>query len=353
MGFERKNKPMLFPRLGKAAIIFFSIAFIIAALRGYQLFRYVFDENVKKDIILIIPPNASFRQVADSLKAKDALISYKGFNWVAKKKDYHKLIKPGRYLIEKGTNNNSLVNMLRVGKQEPVKVTFTNIRFKEQLAAAISKYIEADSTEVLKTLTDTAMIRQSGFTRETFSAMFIPNTYEVYWTTSPENFVKRMKVEYENFWNESRKEKAEQLGLTPIEVSTLASIVQEETIKADEKPVVAGLYINRLKRGIPLQADPTIKFAIGDFSIRRVLNEYLEMDSPYNTYKYAGLPPGPINFPERSSIDAVLNYDKNNYLYMCAKEDFSGYHNFARTLAEHNRNAEKYRQALNENRIFN
>ncbi len=182
--------------------------------------------------------------------------------------------------------------------------------------------------------------------------MFIPNTYEVYWTTSPVNFAKRMKIEYDRFWNNGRLEKAGRLGLTPVEVSILASIVQEETIKKAEKPVVAGLYINRLKRGIPLQADPTLKFAIKDFTIKRVLNKHLETDSPYNTYLNAGLPPGPINFPEISSIEAVLNYKKHNYLYMCAKEDFSGYHNFSSTLAEHNRNARRYRNTLDSNSIW-
>jgi UPF0755 protein len=196
------------------------------------------------------------------------------------------------------------------------------------------------------------MIKELGFTPPTFPVMFVPNTYEMYWTTTPANFTKRMKIEYDKFWNEERKTKADRIGLTPIEVSILASIVQEETAKNDEKPLVAGLYINRLKRGMPLQADPTIKYAVNDFTLRRVLNTHLEMDSPYNTYKFAGLPPGPINFPEITSIDAVLNFKKHNFIYMCAKSDFSGYHNFAQTLAQHNRNADAYRAALDANKIF-
>ena len=191
-----------------------------------------------------------------------------------------------------------------------------------------------------------------GFTPENFKAMFIPNTYEFYWTTSAEEFVERMNNEYNKFWNDERKTKAGQIGLSPVEVSILASIVQAEVSKNEELKTVAGLYINRLKKGIMLQADPTVKYAVGDFAIKRVLNKHLEIDSPYNTYKYAGLPPGPINFPEIQAIDAVLNYEKHNYLFMCAREDFSGYHNFAVNNAQHARNAAKYREALDRNRIF-
>ena len=352
MVIEKKNKVMLFPRMGKYIIVFFAFAFIVAGLRGYQLFKYVFHENVKSDYILIIPEDAEFQQVLDSLESAQILTDYKAFKWVAKKKGYRKAIKPGRYLLEKGMNTNTMVNMLRIGKQKPVNVTFNNIRFKEELAGSVSKYIRDDSISILQHLKDTALIEEMGFKPETFKVIFIPNTYEVYYTTSALDFIKRMQLEYYRFWNEERLAKAERLEMTPVEVVTLASIVQEETIKKEEKPVVAGLYINRLKRGIPLQADPTLKFALGDFSIRRVLNKHMEIDSPYNTYTNAGLPPGPINYPEISSIDAVLNYEQHNYLFMCAKEDFSGYHNFSRTITEHNRYANKYRSTLNENKIW-
>jgi len=353
MPLKTRNKLMLFPKIGKIIIVVFAVAFIITGLQAYKLFRYIFTENVTRDYILIIPEEATFDQVTDSLVTNDVLINNKAFLWVSKKKEYPGMINPGRYLLKQDMNTNELVNMLRIGNQEPVNITFSNIRFKEDFAGEVSKYIEADSTEILTLFHDTSLIRDLGFTQETFPVMFIPNTYEVYWTTSPSEFVGRMKIEYTRFWNETRTAKAEQLGLTPVEVSILASIVQEETIKEDEKPVVAGLYLNRLKRGLALQADPTIKYALGDFEIRRVLSAYLEIDSPYNTYKYTGLPPGPINFPEISSIDAVLHYEEHNYLYMCAREDFSGYHRFARTLPEHNRNAQRYRQALNRNKIYN
>jgi len=314
---------------------------------------YVFKENAKIDYVLIIPENASFRQVTDSLKINDVLGNYKAFHWVSKKKSYPETVKPGRYHIKKGMNTNQVVNILRSGLQEPVDVTFNNVIFNEDLAGKVSKYIQADSVSILNLFKDEEKIKDYGFTPENFRAMFIPNTYEFYWTTSADEFADRMKKEYEKFWTDERRQKADSIGLTPPEVITLASIVQAETNKSDELPRVAGLYINRLKRGIPLQADPTVKYAMGDFSLRRILNSHLEIDSPYNTYKNAGLPPGPINFPERNAIEAVLNYEHHNYIYMAAKEDFSGYHNFAATLAQHNRNAEKYRAALNERKIFN
>ena len=249
-------------------------------------------------------------------------------------------------------NTNQIVNMLRSGRQDPVDVTFNNVRFKEDLAEKVSKYIWADSVSILNLFSDEKLITGFGFTTETFRTMFIPNTYEFYWTTSAEEFAQRMKIEYDKFWTETRKAKAKKIELSPEEVIILASIVQSETVKPDEMKRIAGLYLNRLKRGILLQADPTIKYAVGDYSIKRVLNKHLEIDSPYNTYKYAGLPPGPIMFPEVSAIDAVLNYETHNYIYMCAKEDFSGYHNFAKTLSQHNRNAAKYRAALNKKRIW-
>ncbi|MBN1986126.1 MAG: endolytic transglycosylase MltG [Prolixibacteraceae bacterium] len=352
MTIDKKNKIMMFPKIGKFIIIFFSIAFIVAGIRAYQLYRYVFEENVKNEYILIIPENANYAQVTDSLTANEVLVNLKAFKWVAKKKNYPVAVKPGRYHFEKGMNSNQIVNMLRGGLQEPVEVTFNNVHFKEDLAGKVSKYIQADSLSLLNLFYNEEKIKEYGFTPETFRAMFIPNTYEFYWTTTAEEFADRMKTEYERFWNEERRAKAAELNLTPAEVTTLASIVQSETAKKEELPVVAGLYINRLKRGQLLQADPTVKYAVGDFSLKRILNSHLEIESPYNTYKYVGLPPGPINFPEIASVDAVLNHQKHNYIYMCAKPDFSGYHNFASNLTDHNRNAAAYRAALNANKIY-
>lgn len=352
MTLDKKNKLLLFPKIGKFVIIFFSIALLIVGVRAYQLYNFIFRANVKTEQAIIIPENATFDQVVDSLQANDVLINYKAFRWVSKKKNYPDAIRPGRYLFRKGMNTNQVVNNLRGGIQEPVDLTFNNVRFKEDLAGKVSQYIQADSVSILALFSNDSLLSAWNFTPETFKAMFIPNTYEFYWTTSATEFAERMKTEYDRFWNASRKKKAEEIEMSPIEVTILASIVQAETTKPEELPRVAGLYINRLQRGIPLQADPTVKFAVGDFTLKRILNKHIEIDSPYNTYKHAGLPPGPINFPEISAIDAVLNYEDHNYLYMVAKPDFSGYHNFSTTLAEHNRNANRYRAALNERQIW-
>ncbi|HYQ56661.1 MAG TPA: endolytic transglycosylase MltG [Draconibacterium sp.] len=352
MSIDQKSRAMTFPRIGKFIIIFFAIAFIFAGARGYQLYRYIFEENVKIDYVLLITEEDDLKSITRKLENDQVLTNLKAFKWVAKKKKYADYIRPGRYEIKKGMTTNELVNMLRSGAQAPVDITFNNVRFKEELAGKVSKYIKADSTSLLKLFSDEEQIQDWGFTEENYRAMFIPNTYEMYWTTSAEEFAERMKTEYDRFWNDTRTKQAKKMELTPQQVVTLASIVQSETIKPDELKIVAGLYYNRLQKGILLQADPTVKYAVGDYSIQRVLNEHLETDSPYNTYKYAGLPPGPICFPEITSIDAVLNYEDHNYLYMCAREDFSGYHNFAQTLTQHNINAKKYRDALNERRIY-
>ncbi len=352
MSIEQKSRVMLFPKIGKFIIIFVAIAFVVIGTRAYQLYQYVFQENIKNNYILYISDGTTFQQISDSLHINNVLINEKAFKWISKKKSYRAAIKPGRYLFEIGMNTNQVVNMLRAGIQEPVDVTFNNVRFKEDLAGKVSKYLWADSISILNLFSNKKLITEFGFNTETFRTMFIPNTYEFYWTTSAKEFAARMKIEYDNFWNADRKAKAKKLNLSPEEVIILASIVQSETVKKDELKRVSGLYINRLKRGILLQADPTIKYAVGDYSLKRVLNKHLEIDSPYNTYKYAGLPPGPIMFPETSAIDAVLNYEQHKYLYMCAKEDFSGYHNFAKTLSQHNRNAAKYRAALNKNKIW-
>lgn len=351
MKLEQKNRINMLPGIGKYIMLTIAIALVIAGLRAWQLFGYIFNENVKADYILHLHQGSTYQTVLDSLTKNNVINDLKAFNWVANKKDYPDLVKRGRYLLKKNMNSNEVVNMLRAGQQAPVNLTFNNIRFPEQLATVVASYLETDSMSIMSVLSpENAM--EYGFTPETYKAMFIPNTYQFFWTASAKDFADRMKKEYDRFWNDQRRQKAEVLGMTPVEVATLAAIVQEETVKQDEKPKVAGVYINRLRRNMPLQADPTVKYAVGDFTLQRILFVHLEVDSPYNTYKHAGLPPGPITFPEISSIDAVLNYENHNYLYFCAKDDFSGYHSFARTLSEHNRNADRYRRALNERRIF-
>jgi UPF0755 protein len=346
--FQQRQKLMLFPRIGKYAILVFTIATILAGVRAYQLYGFIFQKNVQKDYILFVTAKTTFETVCDSLEKNGVLKNMRAFRWVARRKDCYN-IKAGRYHFREGMNTNQAVNMLRAGLQEPVHLIFNNIRTKEQLASVVSKYLEADSASVMS-LFEPETISGYGFTVETFPAMFIPNTYEFWWTTTAQEFGDRMKQEFEVFWNEERKQKAAAINMTPMEVATLASIVQEETNKQSEKAKIAGVYINRLRKGMILQADPTVKFAVGDITLRRILNRHLETDSPYNTYLYAGLPPGPITFPEIQSIDAVLNFEKHNLLYFCAKEDFSGFHNFSRTQAEHARNAALYHAALNASR---
>ena len=352
MDLIKKSRIMLFPRLNKWIIIIFVLASAAGLFRCYQLYEYIFKPNILTPGSIIIPLNATYQQVIDSLKKHDIIENYTAFEWVSKRKKYDESIKPGKYLLDKGLTTNEIVNMLRSGNQQPVQVTFNNLRFIAELAGAVAKYIQPDSLELLRKFTDPAIHEKYGFTESTFHCMFIPNTYEFYWTTTSDQFLERMSMEYKHFWNEERRGKAAKLGLTPEEVMTVASIVQEESNKKDEKPIIAGLYLNRIKRGMPLQADPTVKFALGNFRIKRVLKSHLEIDSPYNTYKYPGLPPGPINFPEISSINAVLNAVETSYIYMCARQDFSGYHNFAKSLSAHNENARKYKAALDSLEIF-
>lgn len=347
------------PRINRKVLIsMYIIGALVVVMLAFSLRFYnrIFGPNVvvedSKGTELYLPTSPTFEEVVGLLEHSGAVQDMKGFIWLARRKAYHINPKGGRYILKDGMSNNELVNMLRSGAQAPVNVTFNNIRKLEDLAAVFSERLEADSAAFMRAFTDEQLIKEVGFLPNTLIALFIPNTYQIYWNTSPKSLMLRMKKEYDSFWNEERLKKAETIRLTPVQVSTLASIVDEETIKRDEKPRVAGLYINRLNIGMRLQADPTIKFVIGDFNVNRVLTKDLERDSPYNTYIYAGLPPGPIRMPSVEGIDAVLNYEQHEFLYMCAKDDFSGYHAFARTLRQHNINAEKYRKALNRSRIY-
>lgn len=277
--------------------------------------------------------------------------SMKGFKIIAEQKGYDKNIKTGRYAIKPTDNMRYLHRRLSLGYQTPVNLTIGSVRTMDRIARNASRQLMIDSTEIIGLLNDTAYLNTIGYTQQTIPALFIPNTYEVYWNISAEDFMKRMIKEHKVFWNEERIKKAKSIGLTPEEVATLASIVEEETAVNAEKPVVAGLYINRLKRGMLLQADPTIKFSLQDFGLKRILFKHLEVNSPYNTYKHTGLPPGPIRIPSIQGLESVLNHAHHNYLYMCAKEDFSGTHNFAVTSAQHAANARRYQQALNRRNI--
>ena len=306
-----------------------------------------------KDNYINIPTGSEYEDVRKIVADRGLVKNIKAFDWVAKRKNYSNFIHAGHYEFEDDLNNNDLINLLRSGIQIPVNLIFNNIRSLERLSGIVACQIEADSSEIIDLLLDEDYISQFKFSHETVMGAFIPNTYEFYWNTSASGFVERMVDEYEKFWNKERKDKVAAKSLTIKQVSTLASIVDRETVRETEKSRIAGVYLNRLKRGIRLQADPTIIFAIGDFSRNRVLKADLLVDSPYNTYRHAGLPPGPISVPSVSGIDAVLNAEDHSFLYFCARADMSGYHHFSKSLREHNRYAQKYRQALNKLKIMN
>jgi len=344
--------------LVKKVIISLLLIFFIGTLVfGYQIYNGIYRPNVfiknKGKTYLYIHTGAKFDDVLNSLNENNYIHNSFLFQWLADRMNYTNHVKPGRYRLKNNMSNKELIELLRSGNQEAVKITFNNIRDKEQLCEKISKNIEASKSSIRDIFEDKEYLSSIGFNTSNILTMFIPNTYDFLWNTSAEEFMKRMTKEYKIFWTEERKSKAKNIGLSQTEVSILASIVELETIRRDEKNIVAGVYINRLKRGMLLQADPTVIFATGDYTIKRVLSKHLSYNSPYNTYLYKGLPPGPICIPSISSIDAVLNYNKNNFIYFCAKEDFSGYHNFASNIAQHNINARKYQRELNKRKIMN
>lgn len=340
---------------GKRNILIGIIVFLVLLLAGTAFWGYRLawapNFNPTETVYLYIGKDKNFDDLCRQLIDSAGCNRIGTFKQLAGLLKYPAHIRTGRYAVEPGMNNLDLLNDLRRGHQVATRLTFNNIRFKDDLAERLDEQLMLDKDEILALLNDSAYCDSLGFTTETINAMFIPNTYEVYWNIPADKLMQRMRREYKAFWTDKRLEKAKALGLTPVEVAILASIVEEETAATDEYPIVAGLYLNRLHRGIPLQADPTVKFAVGDFTLQRILFQHLEIESPYNTYKYAGLPPGPLRIPTIKGMDSVLNYMKHNYLYMCAKEDFSGRHNFAATLAEHNRNANRYRAELNRRKI--
>lgn len=326
----------------------------VGAIFGYKYYTAYFSgntKNIEDKTYLYIRTGSTYDDVLATLKKKDFLISTDQFDKVARQRGYDKKVRPGRYRIKPGMSNLELVNILAGGKQEPVKFTFNNIRLKKELAGKVGRNLEADSLRFETILGDDDYWKKFGFTAENCMVLFLPDTYEFWWNTDTDEFIDKMAKEYKKFWTDERKAKAKKIGLTQAEVSILASIVEKESNMRDERPTIAGVYMNRLNKGMKLQADPTVVFAVGDFTIKRVLNSDIQVDSPYNTYKYAGLPPGPICLPSKNSIDAVLNYKSHTYIYFCAKEDFSGYHNFATTYDQHLKNAAKFQKAMNERGI--
>jgi UPF0755 protein len=339
----------------KRSVYFLTVALLSVCLAGLWFYLRVFGVSIyprNGDAVILIPDGARWLQVKDSLSAHLDIGNINLLEWVSLRKHYPQAIRPGRYVVRKGISCNQLINILRGGRQSPVTVTFNNIRTLYDLAGRVGGQIEADSSELIAFLADTGRYSKDGFSRDDVISVFIPDSYEFFWNTGADGFYRKMLKEYRKFWTDERSEKAKGLGLTRKEVSVLASIVREEATRSDEKPRIAGVYINRLRRGIPLQADPTVKFAVNNFTISRVLKKHLLIDSPYNTYIYQGLPPGPIDCPSAEDIDAVLNAEKHDYLFFVAKADLSGYHNFSRTLGEHNRYASEYQRELNRRRIF-
>ena len=333
------------------------IGLVIFAVIAYYIYGAMFKPNTKFSAdteYIYVPTNATYNEVRQQLVV--LLDDIDAFDALARQKKYTTNIKAGRFPIKKGMNNNDIINSIR-SKNIPIRIAFNNQNSLADLAGRISTQIEADSTSLLESMTDEMFLTKNGFTKATALGMYLPNSYEFFWNTSSETFRDRMLVEYNRFWTEARKQKAKTLNLTPNEVITLASIVHEESKQADEQPRVAGVYLNRLRIGMALQADPTLKFAAYQLPkyqntvIRRVLNVHKEIDSPYNTYKNTGLPPGLIAMPDLSAINAVLNPEKHNYLYFAADAKRIGYHKFAKTLGQHNNNAREYQSYLSSQGI--
>lgn len=338
----------------KILIILALLGLIVLGFFSYKIYTHIFSPNTafeEDSITLYIPTGATYAVVRDTLRPH--LKDLSSFDAVAEKKDYISSVRPGKYIIPKNVNNNDLTRILRTGNT-PVRVNFNNQERLENLAGRIASQIEADSVSLLEVMKDQDFLSQNGFTRENALGMYIPNQYEFFWNTSAEGFRKRMQKEYTTFWTQERLDKAENIGLDPLEVAVVASIVQKETAKVDERPKVAGVYMNRLKSGMKLDADPTVIYALKlqnnnfDTVIKRVLYKDLAIDSPYNTYLYRELPPGPIFMPDISSIDAVLNYQEHDYFYFVADVENFGYHKFAENLAQHNRNKQAYVRWINQ-----
>jgi UPF0755 protein len=326
---------------------------LVGAITVGSVFYVAKADAVLVEGSLFIPRDTDFPTLVDSLTTGERIRFKKPFELYSKRIGLAENVKPGHYVLEKGMNIIEVARMLNLGQQTPVSVVVTPSRLPSQLARRVATQIEVDSAALHSVMRDSVVLTKYGYINELeLFSMFIPNTYEMWWTVTPEEFVARMHSEYNRFWNADRLAKLEKSPLdTKIEVMTLASILYEETRKTDEMPRMAGAYLNRIRVGMPLQADPTVKYAMGDFKLRRILNKHLKTPSPYNTYLNRGLPPTPICMPSIAAIDAVLDAEKNNYLYFCAREDFSGYHNFAATYSEHLRNARRYTAELNKRNI--
>lgn len=337
---SRKKSPVRRTLIALGLILTFAFA-------GTVLYYYerIFSPNLSiesgESAWVYIPTGADFNDVLQELTRKKLIQNSETFVWMAEFSGYDKKVKSGRYRVKPGMNNRELVNLLKSGAQEPLRITLQAMRYPEEVAGKIGRLLEADSSEMMHKLTQTDFLAGFGLNRQSALAFFIPDTYTFYWDTPADSFLLFMAHRYREFWNQQRKRQAEQIGMSPAEVSILASIVQQESSKPEEWPIIAGVYLNRLRKGMKLQADPTVKFAAGKHDLRRVKG-ILQTDSPYNTYKVQGLPPGPIYMASGKCIDAVLHATSHGYFYFCASPDKPGYHSFAKTWPEHQINAQKY-----------
>jgi UPF0755 protein len=338
----------------KKILVYISlVVVVVASVYGYMIYRNIFLPNTRfdqKEVFVYIPTDSNYKEALVIISP--FVMDIDLFKMTAEKKSYVTNVKSGRFVFKKGMNNNDMVNSLR--QNIPLNLAFNNQERLEDFAGRIGSQIEADSTSLMKSFTDATFLQEQNMTRENVLSLFIPNSYEFFWNSSADKFRDRMAKEYRKFWTPKRLEKANAQKLTPLEVSVLASIVHKETVKSDERPRVAGVYLNRLERGIKLEADPTVIYAVkknaDDFTIeiKRVLYKDLETDSPYNMYKYGGLPPGPIAMPDVTALDAVLNPEKHNYIFFCASVTNFGYHEFAVTGAQHEANRQKYVAWINK-----
>ncbi|MDO4191035.1 MAG: endolytic transglycosylase MltG [Bacteroidales bacterium] len=331
------------------SLIIAIVTIVMVVIAGYVvILKPNFANRSEKQAYIYIRPGDNFDDVLKQIDTVMTVGNTTSFRLWANYQHLPEHLHTGRYLIPPSASNRQVVNMFSSGSQSPINITFNNLRLPQQLAARLATYTMLDSAQWMSAFTDSALLAPYNINTAKLFTLVLPNTYEVYWDITGEQFLSRMARFSTSFWNGKRRAQAAALGLTTDEVIILASVVEEETNKKDEKPMVAGLYLNRLQRGMLLQSDPTVKFAVGDFSLTQILNVHLAVSSPYNTYIHPGLPPGPIRMPSLDGIDAVLNAAHHNYIYMCAKPELNGYHNFAATLAEHNRNAAAYHRALRQ-----
>lgn len=342
-------------KLVKKLAIAFGLMLVMAIAVGIYFYSRVYAPNVKedkKDYIIYINTGSDFDSLLDTLKKKDLLKNYNSFTWLAHGMKYKQNLKPGRYQLKANMSNRQLIAHLRSGAQLPINLTFSTMRTIEELVTKVAAVLEPKSSEFSTYLKDENNLNKLGYNRYNLISLFIPNTYEFLWNTSVEQFVERMQKEHDRFWEKNnRMDKIKAQNLTPAEAYTLASIVEKESINDGEKPRIAGVYLNRLKQNIKLQADPTVVFATGNFNLNRILYQHLSIDSPYNTYLHEGLPPGPICMPSVASLEAVINAENHDYLFFCARPDNSGLHAFAKTLSGHNENARRFHAWLNKNDI--